>query len=38
MTEEQRTYNAERIFSINCVGKMDSHMQKNETRSLSYVV
>lgn len=34
MTEKQRTYNGERIFSINlCYRKMDSHMQKNETRS-----
>ena len=36
--QEQRTHSGEKIFSINCVWKMDSHMEKNETRSLSYAM
>ena len=33
MTKEKRMYNGERIvFSIDGVGKLDKHMQKNVTR------
>ena len=36
MTKEPRIHNGERIaFSINGIGKPDSHMQKNETEPLS---
>ena len=37
MTKEPRIYSGEKIASsINNVGKLDSHMQKNETGPLSY--
>ena len=37
MTKEPRIYNGERRISlINDVGKLDTHMQKNETGLLSY--
>ena len=37
MTREPRTYNGKRIVSsVNGVGKTGYHMQKNETRPLSY--
>ena len=37
MAEEPRIYDRERaVSSIKGVGKLDSHMQKNETGSLSF--
>ena len=39
MTKEPRIYTGERTVSlINGVGKLDSHMQKNETGQLSYII
>ena len=39
MTKEPRIYNGESIVSsINGIVKLDSHMQKNATRPLSYTI
>ena len=39
MTKAPRIHNKERtVFSINCVGKLDIHMQKNAIVFLSYII
>lgn len=39
MTKKPRIYTGERtVSSINVLGKLDNHMQKNETGPLSYTV
>ena len=39
MMKEPKLYNGERTFSsVNNVGKLNSHMSKNETQSLSYII
>ena len=38
MTKEPRIYDGERIVASVVLGKLDSHMQKNETGPLSYTI
>jgi len=39
MIKEPKLYNGERTFlSVNNVGKLNSHMSKNETQPLSYTI
>lgn len=34
----KRTHNGERIVSLVVLGKLDIHMQRNETGPLSYII
>ena len=39
MTKEPKVYSGKKtVSSINCVGKLDNYMQKNETGPLSYTI